>query len=87
MRNNYFTIKELVKGKVYVVYAFEDIYELTWGNSKTELERIEHDSTFIFLEATLATYQKYRFTIKGLVNGKVLYAVSCNTNLLFKELV
>lgn len=86
MRNNYFTIEELVKGKVYVTYAFKYIYGLTWGNSKTELGRTEN-STFIFLEAIPVMREEDRFTIKGLVNGKVLYAVGCNTNLLFKELV
>lgn len=83
MRNNYFTIEELVKGKVYVNYAFEDIYKLIWGNSKTELGRIERNSTFIFLEANSVMHEEDRFTIKGLVNGKVLYAVRCSVKLLF----
>lgn len=74
MSNLKLSVKELIIGKPYLCYLSENNshYDLSWGNSRTQIQSAEISKKFIFLG--LAQDVDYVSTIKGLVNGKILYA-------------
>lgn len=72
-----FSIEELVVGKPYICFLKreEEEFKLSWGSSKQRITGEFFSSIFIFLELTGSTDY---FTIKALVDGKLLYAPGCD---------
>lgn len=84
------TYKELIPGKIY--QCFDDNIDprsLTWFRTKdNKASEILKNSTFIFLGFTINdeyTYHK-TITIKGLVDGKLLYAINCSLSFRYEEI-
>ena len=75
-----FSIEELVTGKPYACFLKRDRrkFKLLWGPSKEEMAGQARGSIFIFLDVIFLGKVKNIFTIKGLVNGKLLYAPGCD---------
>ena len=74
------SIEELVKGKPYTCFLKRERrkYKLSWGPSKEEIVRQTFGSNFIFLDIIFLGQIKDIFTIKALVDGKLLYAPGCD---------
>lgn len=76
-----FSIEELVVGKPYICFLKreKEEFKLSWGSSKQEIVGQIFSSIFIFIELAQGGYgMKDYFTIKALVDGKLLYAPGCD---------
>jgi len=84
------TYKELISGKIY--QCFDDGIDprpLSWFRTKdNKASENLKNSTFIFLGFTnnneFGCYKT--ITIKGLVDGKLLYAVNCSLSFRYEEI-
>ena len=80
------SIEKLVVGKPYICFLKreKEEFKLSWGSSKQSITAEFFSSIFLFLELSDSTHY---FTIKALVDGKLLYAPGCvGSDFYFEEI-
>lgn len=83
------TYKELIPGKIYQCFDDFGPRSLAWFSSKDNRNsQVFSNSMFIFFEFTNNDDFGYykTITIKGLVDGKLLYAINCSLSFRYEEI-
>lgn len=81
-------VENLIPGKVYNCIGLlnKDNFKLQWGDDRFQIKSFATSSTFIFLEFANDSSSS-AFWIKGLVNGRILYAARCSRqDVVFREM-